>query len=798
MTNFRHAPLLMSFLLLLSVLLLSTPTAQAQTIDNPTVFKIGTCQTLSQYLGNFTISFARRIYEAIDFYTEFHVKGQGPFLINGNYYTIEVELQDYQLSFELMAQQYTEMYQQGITAFVAPLFGFVYGAAVPELFANFPQVPTLFYTVNTIREVIEYPNTFFTAASQYKAFDSTLRAAVIQGARSITCMWSVSDLSNENACTGAFEIASRFGMESSGISYPIMSDAVEDASTRALLYQNVSSTLEMIRYTDMGDVLLISSYPEGVSAVATALRQQNWTPNLVAFSPYLLPDQQADVQDGQYFVASAPWYSGLNFTGDQYFGTSEEFAANYLKITGLQPGVIDVGMVSALQSLESGLRDAIERFDITDGSLPTIEQLLFSVARINEATFTGQLFFDLYGQTEVPWTSIQLNGDTPAYNPYEEIAQNDTLLLSEKTIKQHAAVSRSTEAPVDGNYSGSSVVSPLELRSATLVYPVPTYEEREENLGYYKNSEEIVFTVLAVVLIVFLFVLVALTVAWRDKGVIRYAQPEFIVFALLGFAVVCCSVFSWQLYVTEAGCIATAWLLAVGIGIILAAQIARTIRVTYTMQQVAKMRTSPFPLHYAILIFVLLLLPVVVLLISLSARGAVDSQLVADVLRPINNYTECVLDKPYVEVIMLGVYFALMFITWAVMVFFSYRLLQAQYVLHEIVVSIGGCCLLSVCGVVVVVIQIIDMSRSAQYTIRCIIILVCTLFYALSILYKLHECKSGVKALNSVGHSVGSNFGTAPHHSFENGSSVTQSSSKSTNASPTAAASPRRLATNGP
>lgn len=731
--------------------ILETVVVDSQTFDNPTVFKIGTCQTLSPFLGNYTLTFAQRVYHAIDFYTEYHVKGQGPFLINGNYYTIEVELQDYELSFDIMKKQFTKMYEDGITAFLMPLFGTYEGVSLPKFFSSFEYPPPIIYNVNSEKAVIEYPNTFFTAASQYTAFGSTLSAAVIQGARNITCMWSISDPANEHACIGAFSIGERFGMKNSGVNYRLMSDAVDDTPSRTLVYQNVSATLEMIRYTENPDVLLISAYPEVVSAVATALREQNWTPKLVAFSPYLIPEQQADVKDAQYFVASAPWSSSLNFTGDPYFGTSEEFSANYEKITGVQPGAIDVSTVLTLYAFEIGLRDAIERFDIKDGSLPNINDLLFSVARVSEPTFSGQLKFDLYGQTEVPWTSIQLNADMPAYNQFEAIAQNETSANGKEPRARQRA-----EPLIDGNYSNSPVVSPLEFSKTKLVYPVPTYEEREEDLGYYKYTEEIVFTVLAAVVILANVVLIVLLFVWKENDTLRKSQPEFIQLVLLGFILVCCSIFSWQLYVTEAGCIASAWLLGVGLCFILAAQISRTIRITRVMQQTAKMRSTVFPLSKALIIFGTLLIPVLILLVVLCARGAVDSQFVVDILRPINNYTECVLDTPYVEVIMLGAYFCILLIVWACILFYSYRHLQAQYGLHEIVASIGSCCLLSVCGVVAVVIEIIDISRTIQYTIRCVVILICAFFYILSIIYKLYECKHGIGGVNSMGETVGS------------------------------------------
>jgi hypothetical protein len=362
------------------------------------------------------------------------------------------------------------------------------------------------------------------------------------------------------------------------------------------------------------------------------------------------------------------------------------------------------------------------------------------MARLATTSFAGDVFFDKFGALVSEWVAIQLIGDGPPTDSYANYTTN---------VKRQ-------DSNVSSYYQYSTIISPLEYRTGSLIYPAPTYEEREEHIGYYEGEDyeaEIAFTVLAAVMIVIILVSLIMIILWRQENGIRLAQPEFMGLALLGFAVICASIFTWQLYVTTVGCVFTAWLISTGLYFVLGSQIVRTWRVYRVMDAAAKFKKAKFPLWSSFIIFGVGYIPILVSLIVLTGRGALSAEIVVDNLRPINNYAECVLDAPdpSPELIILIAYLGLLALVWISSALISYKILHSQYALHEIVVSILCCILIIVCGIVLLLAQLLDLDRTSQYIVRCVMILTCSMSYLLAIIYKIYDTLKNGTGLMSIG-----------------------------------------------
>lgn len=725
----------MFILLLLSL----SPKIYCQTIDNPTVIKIGSCQTLTIALGPDAYGYTVQTLRGYDYFMNYHVKNQGPFLINGNYYTFELDVREYIDVFnpQSMFEDYADMYSNGVHAFMAPLLMLLYGDSVQEFFASLPIPPPLMVTAAKLDELSPYSNIFSATGTRDKSFESALKAVITYGAKNMTCLWAETDPANYDSCAGAAIIGRSFGLESGPI-YKTMYDSVTPFVTREAIRANVSATIRKVRI-DNPDILLISGYHETVSAVMLALRELNWTPKMIVTVPFIQPQYNDLVIDAEYVVGSSYWSSKLGSQGDPFFGTPEEFAYNYTKYTGFVPEDFDVLAVNSLLIIEFAIREAIVRFDITDGTIPTSDQIIFSMARLSTTSFAGDIFFNKYGGLESPWVATQLQGSGP---PQVENQNNTWVPINDGF--EH------------GSYNDSKVISPLELRTGSLIYPMPTFNERNENLSYYKNSAEIVFTVFTSVMIVILLAMCIIVIIWRDRGPIRSAQPEFVVLAMFGFAMICSSIYTWQLYVTNVSCNFTVWLLAIGMYMVLGSQILRTVRIYYLIRETNKMRYISITFGKMAIPLVIGGCLILIPLIAVTARSAIDAVVVVNEYRPVYNYTECVASKPAVELTIIIAYLGILVLTWGCIAGFSYKTLHAQYDFHETVISILCCILITVCGIILIVIQLIDVDNETQYYMRSAIILGCSVVYAIAIIYKLYETVIGVNGISSVGSAVNS------------------------------------------
>jgi 7TM sweet-taste receptor of 3 GCPR len=718
--------LIFAALLFIVVLLTAVDRLSAQTIDNPTVIRIGTTQAPNGApLGPIAEVFANQAVADFSYFEDFHVAKNGPFLINGNYYTFEIMVYDYNFDVSLMIEQYTEMYNNGIRAFISSTYTTLLGSIVPDLFNTFEEQP-IFFKLNTDRDVIpQYPNVFSSAPSRIVGMSSSLDALAISGAKTVSCVHDLIDPVNSEFCIGAIQLSAERAMTAHSPYHTVTSDTIPQLNIdHDEFIEELTGVLELIRDDENPDVLIVAGYSLMANATMNILKNMNWLPKAVILAPFIFPYDTSLVQNAEYCLAVDIWNRDLNYPGDIYFGTPQQFAIDYQNELQRPPGLIDVMTISPPLLIQIAYTDAIQRFNIMDGGLPTMEQLQFAMERVTNQTFFGDIRFNIDGIIATPWVSAQLRGEGPLVNPMDP-------------------------------YSDLTIVSPLIARNAKLVYPMPTFDERVENTGYYNNTGEIVITVIAAVMIVYLAILIIMVVLNHKSDVIRYGQPMFMILSLIGFILITCSLFTWQIYVTTAGCVTTVWLVSLGIYSIVGSQIIRTYRVFRILAATQQLKRYTFTNFQAIGIFAAGLILVLPFLISVTARGGIEANTVSDLIRPINNYTECVAHSPTVELIALIAIFGMLIIMWMSIAGYSYSVIKTENdIFNEIVSTIACTILIAVCGVVLVVVQLVGLELDVIFYLRASIILLSSFVFGLSIMYKFTLLS--VESMFTMGSGVGS------------------------------------------
>jgi len=123
------------------------------------------------------------------------------------------------------------------------------------------------------------------------------------------------------------------------------------------------------------------------------------------------------------------------------------------------------------------------------------------------------------------------------------------------------------------------IVSPISSATAAFVYPMPTWDERIYAPIYAATTIERVVLVIAGLGLLYLLVLLAIVVIYRNTPIWKAASPLFLVLMLIGALAMLSSVFFWTLYETDTSCSLHVWLFSLGYTTLFAALFAKTWRV---------------------------------------------------------------------------------------------------------------------------------------------------------------------------------------------------------------------------
>lgn len=189
------------------------------------------------------------------------------------------------------------------------------------------------------------------------------------------------------------------------------------------------------------------------------------------------------------------------------------------------------------------------------------------------------------------------------------------------------------------------VVAPSIAQTDNLLYPVPGWDQRQSDFGWFKESGDIVIAVLfGICTLITLCMAVGLWI-FRAHPIFRRTQVIPSLIMMLGAIVCYTSVFCWLQYVTDAGCAALPWILTTGFILLIGTMNLKTWRVWRLMKASNNFQVVKVPVAHLIGFLVLLL----VLLYALLIPWTIVSPLEAELEQPApyfesEDYLQCVLD----------------------------------------------------------------------------------------------------------------------------------------------------------
>src|SRR3989338_5504593 len=230
------------------------------------------------------------------------------------------------------------------------------------------------------------------------------------------------------------------------------------------------------------------------------------------------------------------------------------------------------------------------------------EHVQSTLPLIAENSFYGKLAFDIYGKNDKKTTLV---------------------------------------TQTDGNLV-NRIIYPNSAIEMEVIYPIPAWNERSAQYGWFHYWGDIVIAVLACFLILLSIAGMIWIATNNEAPVVAAAQPEFLGIILLGSIVCYLSVFCWLYYVNDASCAALPWLIVTGFFLIFGALFVKTLRLYQVYRATQAFRTTSTPLWYMGISLVVLLSIVWGLLIPWTIFDPLQQRIVhPDPHRPIHDYTIC-------------------------------------------------------------------------------------------------------------------------------------------------------------
>jgi hypothetical protein len=124
----------------------------------------------------------------------------------------------------------------------------------------------------------------------------------------------------------------------------------------------------------------------------------------------------------------------------------------------------------------------------------------------------------------------------------------------------------------------STVVWPPEAASASMILPIPTFDERIYDASL--SGGEIAFMVLSALSMVISLIFILMIVIYRENSVISASAPLFLLIVCLGNILICASIFTWSFHsITIYNCHLRIWFLGIGFWVLVGPMLLKSFRV---------------------------------------------------------------------------------------------------------------------------------------------------------------------------------------------------------------------------
>lgn len=188
---------------------------------------------------------------------------------------------------------------------------------------------------------------------------------------------------------------------------------------------------------------------------------------------------------------------------------------------------------------------------------------------------------------------------------------------------------------------GVDLVSPLSAATASIIYPMPTWEERVFAPKYYTGTSQIAILVTVLIAAAFSIVMGILTFIFRDaKGIIA-SSPVFLYLMLFGSLFIYAGILTWPLHTNSAMCMLHWWLLGLGFTMMFGSLLVKVWRIAriFNGKDLSLIRITNSEL--VIFMSVALGIEAVFLIIWSAASPSVAIRKSVDVNRPSLDYVTC-------------------------------------------------------------------------------------------------------------------------------------------------------------
>lgn len=332
---------------------------------------------------------------------------------------------------------------------------------------------------------------------------------------------------------------------------PVVGQIAHARTTDPAVYDDV---VRQLRELDP-DIVAGGTYYDTCVPFVEALRRNNWLPKALVLSLCLSNPQfvNATRDMGIYMMDFLTWSERVK--GPEFVETNSTFFAYFPQQVDSQGLVVrsspQLFADAYTQRWGEPPVDPLANGAVIDGYLleyavrkaGTLDSYAVQAVLplIYETTFYGLLVFDFYHKNDKKSTLV--------------IQMNDQL--------------------------DNKILYPISATEMDIVYPLPQWDDRVYTGDWYQGygaAAEIAVTVVTAVNIVHCLLWMFYTWRHRDHPVFRAAQYLFLITFLFGCIVLLSAIFSWQVYVSSAGCQAFPWLAGVGFTLLIGSIIARGAR----------------------------------------------------------------------------------------------------------------------------------------------------------------------------------------------------------------------------
>jgi len=598
-----------------------------------------------------------------------------------------------------------------------------------------------------------YPTIFGTFPPTSKYLAQAVEALSRAGARTAASLWEDASFTR-GVCAALPGLAERHGMT-------LLSQTEVPASPTALDLDPISA--EFSRPGKDPDVVVTCVYDAGCAEWIRSMRRSGWSPRSNVFTVCVGMDKFVGEvgTDAMYMTGISPWDASLAMSDEVVGWTAGEFAGRFVNTTSRTPtyhsasGAASVGV----------LVQAIERAGTFDsGAVAGV------LATGEFETLYGRLSFDRNGQSQAPSLYLQYDANMTVQTVFPPDASSGTLVypmptwderdcLLESTCPSGSEYTRSGTCSADGTCLCSSryVSNGVGADASCVLIP-------EEDMTYISSS-------LLVVGLIFFglqsFLSVSCagwTVYYSKRSVVRASQPIFLNFVSLGTFLISATILPLGIQgeyrddsigSVDAACMAAPWLFSLGFSIVFSALAAKILRITKVMHAAANFQRKKVEVKDVMGIMVVVVMVQVVILVCWQLIDPMTWQreLIAEDINgyPTQSVGSCQSDHALRYLVPLAVVDFLL-LAVALILCFKSRKLSNQFQ-EGMYIAASVVSMLQILMLAVPILVIVENDTSAFYFVLAVVVFLisftvqCLIFFPK--IYRLHLGPGGTNVRRS-------------------------------------------------